>query len=97
MLICMCVYIKINGVTSTCTQNKSHTTHLQIPSLSSVSKKIYNQHNTIIFIVHIAHIYVFVYHINNINYINKIVRGKSYWTWPYSDQYLYYLVILTNL
>ena len=34
----VCVYIKINDVTSTCTQNKSHTTHLQIPSLTSVYK-----------------------------------------------------------
>ena len=49
------------------------------------------------FIVHIAHIYVCVYHINNMIYVDQIVRGKSYWTCPYSDQYLYYLVILTNL
>ena len=29
-------------------------------------------------------------HINNINYVNQIVRSKSYWTCPYSDQDLYY-------
>ena len=44
-----------------------------------------------------AHIYGYVYHINNINCVNQIVRSKSYWTCPYSGQYLYYLVILTNL
>ena len=84
----VCIY-KTKGVTSTCTQNKSHTTHLQIPSLTSVCKNIYNQYNIMIFIVH-------VYYINNINYINKIVRSKSYLTCPYSDQYLCYLIILTN-
>ena len=47
----VCIY-KTNGVTSTCTQNKSHTTHLQILSLTSVCKNIYNQYNKTIFIVH---------------------------------------------
>ena len=81
--IYVCIY-KTNGVTSTCTQNKSHTTHLQKPSLISVCKNICNQYNIIHFIVHI-------YHINDINYVNQIVRSKSYLTCPYSDQYLWYL------
>ena len=86
-----CIY-KTNGVTSTCTQNKSHTTHLQIPSLISVCKNTCNQYNIINFIVHI-------YHINNINYINMIVRSKSCLTCPtlINTYGKWHLIILTNL
>ena len=60
MLIYACVYIKINGVTSTCTQNKSDTTHLYLPSLTSVCKNIQTiKHNK--FLLYILHIYMDMY------------------------------------
>ena len=55
----VCIY-KANGMTSTCKQNKSHTTHLTIPSISSVCKNIYNQHKIMISIVNI-YVYMHMY------------------------------------
>ena len=55
----VCIY-KTNGVTSACIQNKSHTTHLEIPSLTTVCKNIYNPYNIMIFIVHI-YVYMYMY------------------------------------
>ena len=85
MLTCICVYIKINGVTSTCTKNNHtppiytyHTLYLCVKHIQSV------KHNN--FYVHIAHIYGYVCHINNIIYVIQIVRSKSYWMCPSSDE-----------
>ena len=60
IFICIVCIYKTNGVTSTCTQNKLHTTYLQIPFLTSVCKNIYNQYNIMIFIVHI-HVLMYMY------------------------------------
>ena len=98
----VCIY-KTNGVTSTCTQNKLHTTHLQIPSLTSLCKNIYNQHNIMIHYCTYICVHVQVYHINNINYIILIILRLSEVSYIRHVLTLintydkWYLIILTNL
>ena len=100
LTIYVCIY-KTNGVTSTCTQNKSHTTHLQIPPLTSVCKNIYNQYNIMIFIVHIyVYMYMYMYiiliiliiliqlsEVSHIRHVLTLINTYGKW----------YSIILTNL
>ena len=52
--------MKINGVTSIGTQNKSHTTYLYLPSIILYVTYTINKHN----FIHTTHLYKYVYYIN---------------------------------
>ena len=60
------VCIKINGVTSISTQNKSHTTYLYLPSIILYATYTINPPK----LIHIIHLYRYVDYINILNTFN---------------------------
>ena len=66
--IYMCVYEKINGVTSMRTQNKSHTTYIYLPSIILYVICTINKHK----FIHIIHLYRYVDYINTLHILFKL-------------------------
>ena len=82
ILIYMCVFMKINGVTSIGTQNKSHTTHLYLPSIIFVHKHIQSIKHKFLYILHIyINMYITsifcTFYLNYIYYINTYYASIS--------------------